>query len=793
VIKFKFSENNMIAMGSWRLNTLRVALAVTLAAELFICAPRRAAAQEAQLTEIVITATKRESTVQTTPISVTAVSGDEMLERGVSDLASLMQSIPAVSMRTGGPGQTEFEMRGMASTGGNSPTVGFYLDDTPLTAPAATNNGKVVVDPSLYDLNRIEVLRGPQGTLYGSGSMGGTIKLVPNPPNLTNFETSAEGIFGDTDGGGFDHRENAMLNLPLVNDTLALRIVGTQSHDSGWIDRVVIANGDFPLETGGDKVRGNVLAAPVAADYSDVNDTDLTAVRVSLLWKPTDNLSITPSAFYQRIQQDGLSEIDSNPGTNAHYEPFDSPEPFSDRFDLVSLNIQYAFNGFDLTSTTSRWTREEELRQDGSEEYQWVFGLPSYYISQGGIGAAYPTPLEDDTSRQTSEEIRLTSSSASAFQWLVGYFYEDNESNQNDFYLVPGAAPLFGTGNLYSQYQPTKIIEQAAFGEASYQLTPKLKATAGLRRYSYDESVITYSSGAVSATGTDAFSAFSAGERDQGINPKFDLSYQADENLLLYATASKGFRPGGGTGPVATSGPLGAACEANLQADAGTTAFVPSPVSYGPDHVWNYELGEKLKAFAGRLTLNGAAYFESWYGVQQNIPLPCGYNYQANAGNAHIYGGELELNALLVQGLVLSANSAYTHARVVSSALLDAGITPGTPVQDVPEWTASAALTYRRPFTDKLGFTGRIENDYVGSRTDATYTINNLPSYDLTQIRAGIEGGQWSVVLFAKNLFNERAFLSDANQININVPMYTRIVVNQPRTVGIDLNYRFGK
>jgi len=753
--------------------------------------PRSAAAQQAELAEIVITATKRESTVQTTSMSVTAVSGVDIQARGIADLASLMQSVPGVSMRTAGPGQTEFEMRGMASTGGNSPTVGFYLDDTPLTSPAASNNGKVVVDPNLYDLNRIEVLRGPQGTLYGSGSMGGTIKLVPNPPNLTAFDASAEAILGDTDGGGFNHGENAMVNMPFGGGTLALRIVGSESHDSGWIDRVVIANGQFPLETNNNTVRGNVLAAPVAEDYRNVNDTDLTAVRVSLLWKPTDQLSITPSIFYQRIQQDGPSEIDSNPGTDAHYEPFNSPEPFSDRFDLASLNVNYAFDSFDLTSTTSRWSRDEDIRQDGSEEYQWVFGLPSYYTSQGGIGAAYPTPLEDDQSKQTSEEIRLTSSTNTDFKWLVGYFYEDNKSNQNDFYLVPGAAPAFGTGNLYSQYQPTKIIEQAVFGEVSYQLTSQLKATAGLRRYSYDESVITYSSGAVSASGTDAYSAFSAGERDKGVNPKFDLSFQANDKLLLYATIAKGFRPGGGTGPVATSGPLGAACEANLQANAGTTAFVPSPISYGPDHVWNYELGEKLKVFDDRLTLNSAVYFENWSGVQQNVPLPCGYNYQANAGDAHIYGSEVERNAILTQGLVLSANAAYTHATLISSSLLDAGITPGTRVQDVPDWTSSVSLAYRRSLSNQLGFTSRIETDYVGTRTDATYVVNNLPSYDLTQIRAGIEGGHWSAVLFAKNVFNERALLNDANQININVPMFNRIVESQPRTVGVDLSYHF--
>jgi len=168
----------------------------------------------AQLEEITVTATKRTSTVQATAISLTAVSQEEIAERGITDFTSLAQSVPGVSMRTSGAGQTEFEMRGMTSGGGNSATVGFYLDDTPLSAPANAQNGKVVIDPNLYDLNRVEVLRGPQGTLYGSGSMGGTIKLVPNAPDARAFDASAETIFSGTKGGGFNHGENAMVNLP---------------------------------------------------------------------------------------------------------------------------------------------------------------------------------------------------------------------------------------------------------------------------------------------------------------------------------------------------------------------------------------------------------------------------------------------------------------------------------------------------------------------------------------------------------------------------------------------------
>src|SRR3984885_14471892 len=224
-------------------------------------AQQQQSSQAGQLEEIIVTAEQRESTIETTPISLTGVSGGDSRARGMTDLASLVQSIPGVSIRTSGPGMTEFEMRGIASNGGNSPTVGFYYDETSLTAEAATNEGKIVISPDLYDLNRVEVLRGPQGTLYGAGSMGGTIRVIPNAPNPDAFEASGEAKFADTDHGGFDHGENAMANLPFGNGLAALRIVGSYSYDSGWIDRTVIAPGQFPLATNVLTFPGNVLTA----------------------------------------------------------------------------------------------------------------------------------------------------------------------------------------------------------------------------------------------------------------------------------------------------------------------------------------------------------------------------------------------------------------------------------------------------------------------------------------------------------------------------------------------------
>ena len=738
-----------------------------------------------QLQEIVVTAQKRESTVQTTPLSITALTGQDLVDRGLTDIAAIVQSVPGVSMRTSGPGQTELEMRGLTSSGGNSATVGFYLDDIPLSAPASAQNGKVVIDPNLYDLNRVEVLRGPQGTLYGSGSMGGTIKLVPNAPNPSAFDASAQLILGGTDGGDtLNHTENAMVNLPL-SDTMALRLVASSEVLSGWIDRIVIAQPDFPAPTNA-TTRGDVAAAPVAQNFRDVNDENLRSVRASFLWKPTDQLSIEPSFMYQEITQGGLNLIDSQPGTNTQYQPYNSPEPFLDRIDIGGLNVQYHFDWADLTSTTSYWTRDENLRQDGTEEIATVLGAP-IYPDEGGAGQTFPTSLEDDKSKQYSEEIRLTSSGHNDFKWLVGYFYQDFESDFDEYVNTPFTAIPGTIPNAFTQVQPTKILQNSFFGEASYTFLQQFTATAGLRRYYYTGSVNTAVSGWLSSSGTDAINYYSTGERDQGITPKFNLSYQLDPDLLLYGTIAQGFRPGGGNQPIPTAGALGTECLANLQA-IGLDA---APLGFKPDKVWSYEVGEKFRSGDGRMTINSAGYFENWQHIQQNIPLGCGFPFTGNAGDAHIYGAELEINAVLFTGLIASLNGSFNHAEYIANAVPDTTIDER--LQDVPEVTAAASLNYRHGIVDGLTFIGRVENNYVGSRIDTTAQANYLPGYDLTNIRAGVEGSNWTAVLFVNNVTNKLALLTNSPAINVAVPTFNRTAVEQPLTFGIDLTYKVGR
>ena len=251
----------------------------------------RAAPQE-QLQTIVITATKRATTDQDTPISLTAVTGEELTARGVTDLQTLARSVPGLFVRDAGAGQSEFEMRGVYGLGGNSSVVGFYIDEIPLASPAFSNWGKTDINPNLYDLERVEVLRGPQGTLYGSSSLAGTIRLLPSLPELNTYSLSAQEVVSNTSSGGnINHLQNVMMNLPL-GDTAAVRIVGSITDNSGWLQRMVIANGAVPVDPGvyPDVSRpSNFNTAPLQEDLGGVNTTTVDSIRAAILWKPVDS------------------------------------------------------------------------------------------------------------------------------------------------------------------------------------------------------------------------------------------------------------------------------------------------------------------------------------------------------------------------------------------------------------------------------------------------------------------------------------------------------------------------
>jgi outer membrane receptor protein involved in Fe transport len=730
--------------------------------------------------EIVVTAQKYKSTIQNTPISMSALSGDQLVAAGLTSIADVAHDVPGLSMRSAGPGLTEFEARGLASTGGASPTVGFYLDEIPLSPPALSQSGKVVIDPNLYDIDRIEVLRGPQGTLYGSGSMGGTIKIVTNEPKIGVFEGSAQATGSYTDGGGPNGSANLMLNLPL-GDVFAVRLVGSDTYRSGWIDRIVL--NPFPGELG--LTRGNVLAAPVQSIAKDVNTERLYSGRISVLYKPNEDWSVLATFLSQNLEMGGYDLIDGPPGLPhlAHYEAFNTPEPITDRVSVYSLAINGNLGFADLTSATSYWNRRATQTQDAAESISATLGTPLVPVGFS----------ETDPSHQFSQEIRLTSAGNGSLHGTVGAFFSDMTSDWNEF--GANAANTGAPGGIYFQsYNPYNIKQSALFGDGSWKFTDTLTLSAGLRWYHYDSTIDVSEWGSVTPSPTQPASPTVTKASDKGFNPRVNLSYQPTSDLNTYITAAKGFRPGG----------------ANILIPPPTQ--VPfcapgSPESFGPDSVWNYEIGEKARLLGNRVSINSDFYYIKWSDIQQSVPLACGYVYNTNAGNGRSYGPEIEVTAKVTDEWTVTASGAITNAEITNPTLAYATSLYGTngqpycpangkctiPILNVPHQTAALSLVYATEIGDGYRLTARASDTYTGFATDQAYFFGvHLPPYAIAAARLTLAHGAWSANLFVDNLTNKTALLTANNtQFQFNIPQLTRYTTNQPRTIGTQINWRF--
>jgi iron complex outermembrane recepter protein len=743
--------------------------------------------EDTELDEIVVTAEKRFSTVQNTPISMTALSGDALQAQGTSSLLGVIREVPGLSIRSSGPGQTELEMRGLSSSAGSSATVGFYLGESALSPAAGSPTGKSVIDPDLFDLNRIEVLRGPQGTLYGSGSMGGTVKLVPNVPDATRSEVNIDSILSVTEGGGVNPGINAMFNLPIVDDKLAVRLVLTEKHRTGWIDRNVVANFPQPVNPCGvygavGCERGDLSNATITGAKKNANWSNLDGGRLGILFKPNDRVTITTTGMYQLLRLGGYDNYDENPGnTRAHYQPYDIKEPFRDRFSLVDTVIDYDVDFAQLTSATSYWSRVQRQTQDASE------GLNSFFSNFFGVPGFVPVDYtQTDTSKQFSQELRLVSKGGSRFNWLVGGYFSKFKSIYNVYNANPayadfsvGGAAENPDGVVFAANTPYRLTQYAAFGNASYELIDNLRLDVGLRWYRFDIDVVNVVSGLGTPSGNSSSTTFAAETKNSGVNPKVTLSYQPDRNLNIYATASKGFRPGGINPPI----PDNFGC--------GLT-----DATFDQDNVWNLEVGEKAKLFGGAVTLNADMYYIKWTGAQQAVNQACGFVVFTNVGDAHAYGPEVELKVDLSKALSLSVAGTYTKAEITrvdpAVAAASDSIFDGSPILNIPEFTASASLNYRRAVRDNLDVTARLTSSYIGKSVDVSLLQQQLPAYNLVNARIGLVGERWAGFLFVDNLTNEVAKISvNTTAFAYPIPSLTRVSTNSPRTYGLNVNYRF--
>ncbi|MDB6083161.1 MAG: TonB-dependent receptor [Gammaproteobacteria bacterium] len=751
-----------------------------------------AAADNTGLEEITVTAEKFKSTIQNTPISISALSGDQLAAAGLTRIQDIAHEIPGLSMRSAGPGLTEYDARGLASNGGAAPTVGFYLDEIPLSPPALSQSGKVVIDPDLYDVERVEVLRGPQGTLYGSGSMGGTVKVITNQPKLGVFEGSVQGTGSYTDGGSGNYSGNLMLNLPL-GDKMALRVVLSDLYRSGWIDNITVSPFPVSLST---STQGNVLGTPVTNIFRKANDERLSSARVSLLYKPTDDLSILATGFIQSLHLGGYDLLDGSPNSatpsrvyNAHYEAFPLREGVRDDISIFGITVNANVGFADLTSATAYWSRLGVQTQDASESIYWS--------NHGGTSLVPNVYTERDPSHQFSQEIRLTSHDTGALHWVAGAFYSELHSVWNEIGLSPlNVTPAVPDGAYFISWNPYTVKQTALFADGSYKITDQWKLSAGVRWYTYKSEQDEYSWGLDGPNLTPPAASLITTASDKGFNPRVDLSYMPNQDLTVYSTISKGFRPGGANQILPPA----------LCGNSGTLKF-------GPDSAWNYEIGEKAKFLDNWLTVNADIYYIKWTGVQQVLTLPCGYQFYNNAGDGRSFGPELEINAKLTNELTASLSAAYTDAKITSPnasytsflskiAAFPDGVTPPcpttsggctAPIMNVVKDTASLSLSYATTVMGDYQLTARIADAFIGPSYDvAYYFAYKLPSYNLVNARVGLGHGAWSTDLFVDNLTNKVALMTANNtSFQFNIPQVVRYTTNQPRTVGIQANYKF--
>jgi iron complex outermembrane recepter protein len=800
--------------------------------------------QSTSLKAIVITATRRPTTVQTTPISITAVTGAEIASRGLTDLDSLVMAVPGLAVRaSGSPGENEFEIRGLNSQGGNTSMVGLYLGDVPLSAPATSEFGKIFVDPDIYDLNRVEVLRGPQGTLYGSSSMGGTIRLIPNAPQLNTYAASTEEVLSDTDsGGGINHQENGMVNIPL-GDTAALRIVGSFTDDSGWIKRLVIQDGAVAVDAGiyPDVSRpSNFYTAPLQESLSGVNTSNVDQVRAELLWKPISNLTISPMVMYEHTYAGGPDEVDVNgepthptmPSVWAHYEIYDAPEPQTDDLGFGSLNIVYDLPSFSLTSATGFWHRNSIHQEDSTEEIASAIGIPVYDVAAGGVGPnASPFGegiANQDYTRQLTEEFRLASTTpvhlpSGQLHWLLGYFYQDLYSETDQIVTAPQATPVLGGTALFFNLQPQDIVQNAVFGNASWEITPHWKIAAGFRHYDYSLSQANSQWGLFSVIlvppYTGRFNTTSS-IAASGTIPSFTATYTINDNAMIYGTVAQGFRLGGASQPV----PVLAATPANqalnsvevanecaiqakelLTTTCNPNILLQAPGTFKSDTLWSYELGEKSAFFNRRMTVDLSAYYEQWLHPQIETAMS-GFNITVTGSDAAIAGLDAQVNALLPLGFSVDLNAGYTHSQFLYNSAIT-GYPAGTSIPDTPKLTASGIVNWQHDLSDSIALFGSIEADYVGDRSEVplvvTATLQNinqvlmtLPAYSLTTLRFGLKGVRdngdaWTTTFFVNNLTNNAVLLDPQPQMALQTQAYTRFTMTQPLTAGVDVAYDF--
>ena len=732
--------------------------------------------------EIVVTSQKRSENVRKVPLSVTVLSGAQIKAAHITNFADLTRAVPNLSFSSqAGEGLSNLEIRGISSQAGTA-TVAVYLDDVSLTTRNIYTQG--TTEPRFLDISRVEVLRGPQGTLYGASALGGTLKYISNPPQM---DVTTGSLFTELSGtyhGGVNWDEQGVVNVPLSPGKAALRIAAETGGDSGYINNI-------------DPNTGQTIKA-------NINSSNFNDARATLLLTPFEWLSITPSVFWQK---DVTHDVDAQYLALPNFQtPKPVAEPGHDAVFVPSMTIKADLGFADLVSVTSNYERHFRRTLDST-----VYNNINLYTCDFFDTTPAPCPVNNDnnpnfdaalndkpsytfydnTVRQWSQEFRLVSKpydpagNGLPLTWLAGLYYSDEHSTFTDTETIPGINGVFNKFG-YSPEDPTIIsgtfpgaftndfvfhglraydtAQYAVFGEATYYPQPNIRATFGARYlyardgernnqdgfYSYGDTGLT--------TSVSHFYAFT---------PKFALGWDITPENTAYANISKGYRLGSENRPIQyITGDAGAYGTPSY--DLANLAFNKSiPTALGPDKLWNYEVGDKARLFGGRLVANVDAFYIKWDSIQTEIPLvTSGLDFETNAGSATSYGTEVDLHGRVNETLSAGVSGSYVHATLdngvkIGNTIL-AGTAPGERVPGVPEFNIDMNARQDIKVTDRIQGFVSVDIPWVGQSHGVPINTNpdyKRPSYVSLDAVTGIDVGRWEITVFGKNLTNNNKII----------------------------------
>ena len=731
--------------------------------------------------EIIVTARKRDEILQDVPISIAAMTESKMRSLGIYNLEEASQNVASFTVQSLGPGQSQVAIRGVSAgqfardQPGVKEQVGVYLDESVISMPLFTP------DLDLYDTNRIEVLRGPQGTLFGSGSLAGTMRYITNQPNLDEFEGNIEirgSVVDDGESGG---ALKGMFNAPFGDGRAALRAVGFYERFAGYIDAV----------------------QPDGSIREDVNGGDRIGFRIALGWQPTDAVTITPRIYYQEIEVDGFNREDdfnilANPYTTnrpqfnlGRNETFTQlTELFTDDFLLVDLNIEWDLGAVTLTSITSYTDRDILQLRDATALTGSITG--------GTIGLAESIytidgPLDDTNEIESfTQELRVTSSGEGRVQWVGGLFYStiDRTYGQSLFVDgfeaasgIPTQGVLAGTDILFFSKIPYEFEQLALFGEATFAATDKFEITIGARWYDFEENRILNFDGIFAAQTIGVPGSATA----DGISPRLILGYTFDNGTLLYGQAAEGFRLGGVNDPL----------NLPLCNPEDVLNFGGNP-SFQDEELTTYEIGAKNTLWDGRAVLNVAVFYNDISDLQLTLDAGnCSSRINLNVPEAHSAGVEIEFSAQVGEHWDFGISGSFIEAELDSTiTVVDAAGNPsvlaaiqdGNRLATVPETQIAANATYRWPWGASWNGFATGTFSHVGDRytqgadqdpaftpvdllnlpftiggplTQSTHPFDPLlPSYSIVNLRVGARNEKYEIALYIKNLTDEHGRLA---------------------------------